>query len=158
MCHVSADALAGRPSVDYNAIDFFCSRCRADPTRLPRPKPPPAALPPAPLPVAVVQQPIEPILVKEKRKYKPRAQKLGEDGLPLPPAKKQKKVPVGSLQQSIILSRLHSRLFDRYRINRISFRQAILSHLLVPRIPTALHNNRPLQLLNLPSHDLAFLA
>lgn len=95
-CHVSADAAAGRPKVDYATIDFLCSRCRADPTRGPsRRKPPPKvdALPAlAPAPGHTAGAGTAPSLTKEKRKYTKRVPKLGEDGLPLPRVKKELEV------------------------------------------------------------------
>ena len=89
-CHALQDQRAGRPPVDYATMDFVCERCRADPTRKPRPVPAKSELlaPPAPVATAAAG-PSEAPVVKEKRKYKPRQPKLGPDGQPLPPKPKK---------------------------------------------------------------------
>jgi hypothetical protein len=88
-CHANADAAAGRLNVDYDQIDFVCSRCRSDPSRNRRTRRQPPPTPRNSNGVDLLTTPV----VKEKRKYKPRAPKiyLDEDGVPLPPGIKPPK-------------------------------------------------------------------
>ncbi|KAL8286836.1 hypothetical protein RQP46_004364 [Phenoliferia psychrophenolica] len=83
-CHIKADALAGRPRIDYAKASFICVRCVTDPARGPQARAAPPCAAPAPvvpLP-ATKAKPDAP--AKPKRVHKAKPQPLGPDGLPIP--------------------------------------------------------------------------
>lgn len=106
-CHLNADAAAGRPRVDYAKANFFCSKCRADPSR----GPPSRGLPPARAP-AFASTSAAPLArsnghaPKAKQPSKPKPEKLAP--APQPPAKEMRrprgKAPVRLLSLSLFVS------------------------------------------------------
>ncbi|KAM0753570.1 hypothetical protein T439DRAFT_158190 [Meredithblackwellia eburnea MCA 4105] len=44
-CHIEANEASGLPPVDYDTAPFVCRQCKADPSRKPKQRPPPAPMP-----------------------------------------------------------------------------------------------------------------